>query len=781
MFTLLSLLACTGKGPAPHDTDSGTPSELGVTLRRTAHGVVHVSAEDMAGLGYGVGYAYTEDNRCLLARRIAEVNGQLSAQIGARGDVELPVHGVTYPALASDRFYRGWLDDDTIEAGFAAGSADARSLAEGYAAGINRYLADHPDLEPCEVEFTEDVTVQSVYRMWVATAGVASGEILAPYLAEVAPDPAAAGPPAPPRARPRGPLPGMHGPFGSNAWAIGRDAVQGGGGMHLYNPHFPWSGIHRVYMIHLTIPGELDVMGGALGGFPVPLVGFNQHVAWGLTFSTAARFTVAELALVPGDPSHYTVDGETRAINEEHLSIEVRGEDAPRDVSFFRAEDGPILDAPDYLMGWTDTSAFAIHDVNADNTRMVEQFLDIARASSVAEIQSSLEATQGVPWSYTLASDDAGDVFFGDISNVPAVSAEQLATCSTSDVAVALRAFGIYVLDGGRADCAWSGRMAPADLPSTTRSDYVANSNNTYDLPNPASPLLGYSPILGDEGAPLALRPSLGLTMIEERIGGTDGLGAPGFTGLLAEQMFHQDRNRAGEILADAVAEACLADPVGTYGGDEVDLTGVCAALAGWDHRNTVDSIGALVFAGLWTSLNDTGDASDLFATPASWDDPVGTPSGYTADPTVRADVQSALARVAVTLAETGLSPDAPWGTVHAVVAPGGTYALPGGSGVEGIFDVIETGDGYGTWTGWKNSLAGMAPEDLFGASYMHVVTLSPDGPVAEGLLSYSQATETTSPWYLDQLEALSTSTWFSFPFTEEAITADPELVTIEL
>ena len=781
---LLILAACEAKptdtGELPSD-DTG--DLLGVTLRRTAHGIAHVTAADVKGLAYGVGYAYTEDNRCLLAHRIAEVNGQLSAQLGARGDVELPVHGVSYPALDSDRFYRGWLDDTAIEAAFAAGSADARAMAEGYAAGINRYLADNPGLAECEVEFTEEVTVRSVYRMWVATAGVASGEVLAPYLASAAPA-AAAGPPAPPSSAdrmPEGRWPLAQRPFGSNAWALGREASQEGGAVHLYNPHFPWSGIHRIYMVHLTIPGELDVMGGALGGFPVPLVGFNQHVAWGLTFSTAARFTVAELTLVPGDPMSYTVDGATRAITEEILSIDVRGDDAPREVSFFRSEDGPIIDTSAFRMGWTTSSAFAIHDVNADNTRMVEQFLDLARATSVAEVQASLEATRGVPWSYTVAADDAGDVFFGDISNAPAVTAELLGTCNTSSVASALRAYGIYVLDGSRAECAWAGSMAASDLPSITRSDYVANSNNTYDLPNPDAPLLGYSPILGNEGDALALRPSLGLAMIEERLAGTDGLGDPGFTGALAEQVFHQDRNRAGELLADAIAAACLADPSASYDGEYVDLTGVCTALSGWDHRNTVDSVGAVVFAGLWTSLNDTGNATDLFETPASWDDPIGTPSGFTADPTMRTDVQEALARVALALTEAGIAPDAQWGDVHAADAPTGRFPLPGGPGVEGLFDVIETAEGYGTWNGWTGSLAGMAPESLFGASYEHVVTLGPDGPVAEGLLAYGQATETSSPWFLDQFDALSTSTWFVFPFTEEAIQADPQLVTTEL
>ena len=172
-----------------HDTseDTGELPRVGVTLRRTAHGVAHVTAHDLYGLGYGVGYAYTEDNACLLAWRVAEVSGRLSAQIGADGEASLPVHGVTWSALDSDRFFQAWLDDDAIAAGFAAGSEEVTELAQGYADGINRFVAAHGALTDCPVQFTAEVTRSEVYRMWVATALVASGEVLAPYLATEAP------------------------------------------------------------------------------------------------------------------------------------------------------------------------------------------------------------------------------------------------------------------------------------------------------------------------------------------------------------------------------------------------------------------------------------------------------------------------------------------------------------------------------------------------------------------------------------------------------------------
>ncbi|MEE9355931.1 MAG: penicillin acylase family protein [Methylococcaceae bacterium] len=158
-----------------------------VLLRRTSHGVVHVTASGYAGIGYGVGYAYTQDNRCLLAHRIAEVNGRLSEQLGADAPVRSEVHDLTYTALQSDHYYRGWFDIEKIRAGFEKGAPEVQELAKGYAAGVNRFLKRHSRAEPCAVKFNGEVTQDDVYRMWVATASIASGEVLTGLLPHAAP------------------------------------------------------------------------------------------------------------------------------------------------------------------------------------------------------------------------------------------------------------------------------------------------------------------------------------------------------------------------------------------------------------------------------------------------------------------------------------------------------------------------------------------------------------------------------------------------------------------
>ncbi len=103
---------------------------------------------------------------------------------------------------------------------------------------------------------------------------------------------------------------GTQHPLGSNAYGVGSAGTRGGRSVLLGNPHFPWQGSERWYELHLTIPGKLDAIGAALQGAPVVNIGFNRHVAFSHTVSTARRFTPYELELEAGDPSSYLVDGQ---------------------------------------------------------------------------------------------------------------------------------------------------------------------------------------------------------------------------------------------------------------------------------------------------------------------------------------------------------------------------------------------------------------------------------------------------------------------------------------
>ncbi len=139
MAALAALAGCAS-------TDSGwaTPSDTGLSadIRRTAFGIPHIRANDYASLGYGMAYAYAQDNVCLLADQVVTVNGERSKTFGPDGTVTVSFKPIPNPQ--SDAFFKGAFDEAGLRAGYAQMSPEARDLLRGYIAGYNRYLKDTP-------------------------------------------------------------------------------------------------------------------------------------------------------------------------------------------------------------------------------------------------------------------------------------------------------------------------------------------------------------------------------------------------------------------------------------------------------------------------------------------------------------------------------------------------------------------------------------------------------------------------------------------------------------
>ena len=109
---------------------------------------MHVRANDFAGLGFGLAYAYAQDNVCMLADSLLTVRGERSRYFGgdalptAGSDGEysviidyLNLHNFNLRNEDSDFFFKAYLDPARLAAGYEQGGADAAALLAGYAAG----------------------------------------------------------------------------------------------------------------------------------------------------------------------------------------------------------------------------------------------------------------------------------------------------------------------------------------------------------------------------------------------------------------------------------------------------------------------------------------------------------------------------------------------------------------------------------------------------------------------------------------------------------------------
>jgi acyl-homoserine-lactone acylase len=751
-------------------------------VRWTSYGIPHVLASDWGGLGYGYGYAFARDNLCTLAADIVEANGERSRYFG-------PGSG----NLESDFVWAFYNSDELAQNSWDQLDRDSQELLRGYARGYNRFLGDtglSGLAEPCRdaawVRSIDEFDVLKGLTKLTLRAGVAN--FIDAIVAAAPPAPLAAAVSAQPEPGPKSltaaqqlltqvdlPQWNVH-EFGSNAVALGSDLTNDGGGALLGNPHFPWFGINRFHAVHLTIPGRYDAMGSAIYGFPLVNIGFNQHVAWSHTVSTARRFVVRELTLAAGDPTSYVYDGDVVPMTTDTVTVQVLQPDsslAPASHTFYSTQWGPMLILPP-LAFWTGTTAYTLHDVNVENVRGLAQYREMGQARSMDEFVEAIEGNLSLPWVNTIAADRNGDAYYGDISTVPHLTDAKLGACANTFVAQVLSSVRVYTLDGSTsacdlgndADAPQDGIFGPGNLPSIRRNDFAQNSNNSYWLANPAQPLEGFPSIIGtDEGGPQNLRTRLGLTQIEDRMDGPAGLPGAGFDRQWLQDVLYQNRHHSAELAIDGVRTLCDEEDndVDLGAGVIVDVSEACAILAAWDATNDLDRVGPSIWREFWSRVNNT---PNLWAVPFDPSDPVHTPRDLNVgDPAVRSQAMTDLASAVQRLADGGIPLSSAWGAVHFDTrADGSIIPIHGGSGGSGVYNAISSG---GLVDG-----AGYTPV-FAGSSYIQAVSWNENWPDARAIVTYSQSTDPDSPHFSDMTQLFSDEGWVKLPFQIGEIIAD--------
>jgi len=573
-------------GCASAPAGDGGADRFSAEIRRTAYGVPHIKAENIGGIGYGFGYASAEDNICEILDRYLTVTASRARYLGP---------GANDANVASDLYHQRMIQSGEVErllAGPAASpdtpSADARALAAGYVAGVNRYIRDNgADItdprckgqpwvrEIREIDFWRHMFVgQTIDSLIAPTTGAAPPSTI--LRAE----------------RPADIGFGVSG-HGSNAYGLGREVTKAGRGMLLSNPHYPWDGPNRFYRSHFTIPGKLNVVGVSYIGMPLIRMGHTDRIAWTNTVSTARRYGYYELTLDPNDPTAYMYEGKSTPMQRTEVTVQVK-DAAPVTRTLYSTRYGPVVSSETFP--WSMERAFALRTVQI-GLRDVDQYMSVWQSSDVRDMRGRLMRYQSYRFN-TTAADHTGEAFFADTGLIPNVTPELAAACTLSDLAKEQwEKNRLPVLDGSRAACAWGtdrdstqpGVFGPTNSPHLFRTDYVTQSNDSYWLTNPKQPITGLSPIWGDEVTGRSLRTRLGLMQVTERVAGADGLGAPKFDLGTLQQVMYGNRHLGAELVRDDLVALCRAS-------EKPDLAVACEALAKWDLKVDLDSRGAHLF-----------------------------------------------------------------------------------------------------------------------------------------------------------------------------------------
>jgi len=797
------MLAHCGQSDSPlTGEDSSSQGKYDARVIRTPLGIPHVKANragDFGSVGYGLGYAFSEDNLCVLLDDIVTIRGERAEFFGRDGTYTIQANGSTAANVDSDFFWRSLITPEALAKLKADAAPEALAATIGFKDGVNRYIAElkaggFPGRHSACANgaWLRPLDDDDMFRRYLRLGVLASSSVFVTNVAQAAP-PALGAPAAAPltlaqakRAiefdqQNKGPLSFFNNsdrPFGSNMYALGKDATASGVPMVFGNPHFPWIGTERLYISHLTVPkadgGAFDIMGSSLYGVPAILIGFNDKLAWSHTVSTAYRFTFYELTLVPGDPTSYVYGTETLKMDAVPMTIAVKEADGSmgsESRTLYKSKFGPMLTlsvSGVNLFPWSPAKAYTLRDANFENTRLINQFFKWDAAGSVDEFKA-LHKSAG----------PGSKAYYGDVTVVPNVPDTKAQTCGTSVQAAALSALmpGLALLDGSRADCEWDtdadapapGIFGAGNLPTLERDDWVHNCNDSYWVTNPAEPITGFASIIGAEETERSLRTRLCMLQVIQRLAGTDGLPGNKFDLQNLQDIVLGSRIYSAELARDdVVASICAVGNVLTTSGP-VDVSEACAVLQDWSMRNNLDDVGGHIWREFFTAVAaNTAVVSSVssrlrWLTPFSATDPVNTPNTLNV---LSPLVQQALGDAVTRVSNAGVAMDAPLGTLQrSGVIGSNSVPVFGGTGGEGAFTIISaprlTDQGYPV---------------TFGNSYIQTVTWSDNSAnakvQAEGFITYSQSTDPANPHYFDFTQEYSAKRWHKFPFHEADVQA---------
>ena len=403
-----------------------------VRIIRDPWGVPHVFASSNHGVGYGYGWAIGED-------RLEEALSAMWTANGRRTEIE------GAGAVDIDRTFRLMRIAEFIEAGWDRYPDSVKQIGEGYADGLNAYMAAHPDEVP---EWAEPVkpswgfAVGRLVNFW-PTLGNVNGERrgLAPSLATLD----------------FGMSDKHWNPVGSNGWAVAADRTAGGAAFIAADPHMPWKHEFRLYEVHLK-SDEIDFAGAGFIGTPMPVFGRTPHVGWTWTANRPDHGDVYKLELNPENPEQYRFGDGWRDFESREITYELPdGSNIEETIRW--SVHGPVTrhDPAEGMAVAYWISAYGLEDPPV-------QFYEMVTAKDLDELEQAMSLMQFASFNM-VAADSAGDVLYVNGGRVPR------------------RPEGIQArrpLDGSDPSLVWTEMIPWSELPAVRRpaNGWVQNCNN---------------------------------------------------------------------------------------------------------------------------------------------------------------------------------------------------------------------------------------------------------------------------------------------------------------
>ena len=614
--------------PAPPDSAAALARR--VEIRRNGYGVPHILAEDLAAMGFGLGFVQSEDYSASIATGMMASRGRLARHLG-RSELEADFRNREIHAVATGNFHN--LGPET------------RAVYRGFAAGVNHYIRTNPDEFPPWIrpDFTGIDALARDVQTW-------SRQDASEFLTTLVPAPPANGRRAaqgdsdndPGRARVAeggGSVTARAGWLldGSNAWAFHGERTESGHAILLRNPHLRWEGDHNLlerpsgltyYEAQVRVPGVLEFHGDFRIGTAFGIIGgFNANLGWATTNNSPELSRIYALETDPALPGHARLDGQPLPMTRRDLRVEYRRADGILAVEMrpqWRTTHGPVI-------GQANAQIFVLKDPRDGVFQRGEQFLRMMTSADLDEWLDVMKMRAHPTSNFTYA-DRGGNIVHYYNARLPQTPHR------ATPQAIRVR----------RADEIWSELVPWGDLPLYLNppGGYVQQANDPPDFTNLNVPLDRDTVAAHLPPMRLRLRSQLSLDL---------AAGSGRLTPERVIELKHSPRMLMAERVMNDLVEAARGDPA---------LDAAVQVLEAWDRTAAAESRGAILFA-RWAALY-FGESAHAALWREEWDParPVETPAGLGDAVAARRMLAGAVAA----MEEEGLALDLAWGDLHRVV-----------------------------------------------------------------------------------------------------------------
>jgi acyl-homoserine-lactone acylase len=316
----VALLFCHAHAVANGQNTTNDPASLArtVTIYRDTYGVPHVFGRTDASTVFGFAYAQAEDNFWRVEENFIHALGRASELYGAKSlDEDRLNRALEIPRLAREEYAR--LD------------RHMRSVCDAFAAGLNYYLARHPEVRPRLLTKIEPWYTLAFIRYNYYQNGFARDRSLRGserQTAQIEND--------------------LKEHTGSNGWVVGPSKSASGHALLFINPHLPFFGPGQVYEGHVHSDEGWNFTGYTRFGFPLPYVGHNENGGW-VSTDNAADLTDVYLETFddPARPLAYKYGKEYRLATEhvEEIRVKTAAGLETRKFTMRKTHHGPIVAA----------------------------------------------------------------------------------------------------------------------------------------------------------------------------------------------------------------------------------------------------------------------------------------------------------------------------------------------------------------------------------------------------------------------------------------------------